>query len=742
MRFDDWRKRNKTILLFAVLILLAGGTFGLGLFFGGSGQDAPPQSLAQLEQAAKTLDDGHDHGKDEIAYWTCSMHPQIKLPDPGKCPICFMDLIPVLKEDSGGGNAQSLRQISLSPSARALTRVSTTPVIRRKVSVGARMVGKIEPDERLLAYITAWMPGRLDKLYVNYTGETVKKGQPMAEIYSPELIAAQAELIEAQKAAARFKDSKNAVVRDSAVRTLASAREKLRLLGLSSGQISATLTRRAPADHVTLTAPVGGVVIRKDALEGSYVMTGARIYAIADLSRVWVMLEAYESDLPWISVGRTVRFEAEALPGKVFTGVVSFVDPVLSDKTRTVNVRLEADNADGALKPGMFVRAVQEAPAGGDQEALVIPASAPLITGKRAVVYVADPEKDGVYEGREIVLGPRAGDYYTVRNGLKEGELVVDKGAFQIDSAIQIQAKPSMMNPEGGMAAGGHDHGAAPEKDAGAAKSAPAIPAAFLAKLAPLADAYAKVAQAVEKGDMVAAKAAFSDFQALVRQVNTDALTGGAALMWKELSTLLDNDALIGAESADAVELRWHFKELARDFERLRQAFPFENMAQEALSPATDKAAVPEAFRDQLAGVLAAYLPLQAALAQDDFQGAKKAGAAVRDSLFKVNMGLLSGATHDAWMTYLSGLDEGATAIDKAADIEAAREGFAPLSKALADVIAAFGITHEGPLFELFCPMAFLGKGATWVSEDETVRNPYFGPAMGSCGETARKIKD
>jgi len=281
---------------------------------------------------------------------------------------------------------------------------------------------------------------------------------------------------------------------------LEAAREKLRLLGLDDEQIKNIESIGAPQTHITINSPMSGIVIHKNATEGMYVDTGTPIYRVADLSRLWVKLDAYESDLPWIRYGQEVEFTTQAYPGQVFKGTISFIDPVLNDKTRTVKVRVNVDNSEGKLKPQMFVKAVVRSTvaAGGKVMAaemagkwicpmhpdvvkakagtcdicgmdlvtteslgfiktetpgkapLVIPASAPLITGKRAVVYVRLPNrKKPTYEGREIVLGPRAGDFYLVESGLQEGEIVVTNGNFKIDSAMQIQAKPSMMNPQG-----------------------------------------------------------------------------------------------------------------------------------------------------------------------------------------------------------------------------------------------------------------------------------------------------
>jgi len=265
-------------------------------------------------------------------------------------------------------------------------------------------------------------------------------------------------------------------------------------------------------DHVTIYAPTEGVVTEKHATEGMYVEVGTKIYTIADLSQLWVKLDAYESDLPWLRYGQEVEFTTQAYPGQPFKGAISFIDPVLDDKTRTVKVRVNVDNSDGKLKPQMFVKAIVHSKIAASgrvmtaemagkwicpmhpdvvklakgscdicgmdlvtteslgyvradepkEPPLVIPASAALITGKRAVVYVNMPDTEKpTFQGREIVLGPRAGDYYLVESGLQEGEIIVTNGNFKIDSALQIQAKPSMMNPEGEKARAahrGHNH--------------------------------------------------------------------------------------------------------------------------------------------------------------------------------------------------------------------------------------------------------------------------------------------
>lgn len=419
------------------------------------------------------------------------MHPQINLPKPGQCPICFMDLIP-LEEESGGD--ESPRRLTMSARAAALADIQTSAVERKYATAKVRMVGTIVADETRVADITAWVGGRLDRLFVDYTGTTVRKGDHLVSLYSPDLIVAQTEYLRSIESAERA----SRLDPELAESQLQSAEEKLRLMGLLPRQLEEIRERGTPSDHLTVYSPIGGIVMEKHANEGAYVATGTKIYTVAELSVVWVYLHAYESDLPWLRYGQRVEFTTESRPGEVFEGRIAFIDPVLDEKTRTVRVRVNAANADGTLKPGMFVRAVVQGrlDAAGDifdpllagkwicpmhpeivkeasddcgicgmelvpaaklgysvaaetaGPALVIPATAPLITGKRAVVYVAVPDTDRpAFEGREVILGPRAGDEYVVRRGLNEGERVVTNGNFKLDSALQIRAKPSMMNP-------------------------------------------------------------------------------------------------------------------------------------------------------------------------------------------------------------------------------------------------------------------------------------------------------
>jgi len=722
-----------TFLKVGVALLIVGAFF-FGYFVGGERQSAVPLSKEDhsLVHQEKKPDEGQ-------IIWTCSMHPQIRLPAPGKCPICFMDLIPV-KKDAKTGDVEtvSLRQITLSPDARKLAEVAVEQVVLRSVAVETRLVGKVDYDETRLGTITTWMAGRIDKLYVDYTGSSVTRGQPMASIYSPELLTAQAELIQAGKALKELEKSELTRVKDAAKQTEQAAREKLRLLGFTHQQIEEVVQRGNPSDHITLHAPMGGVVIKKDVLEGMYVQTGTRIYTIADLSRVWVVLEAYESDLPWVRMRQQVEFQTEAHPGDVFKGVVVYIDPTVNERTRTVNVRLDVSNPAGKLKPGMFVRAVKRARPDSAKEELVIPVSAPLITGKRAIVYVQVPGKEGSYEGREILLGPRAGDFYVVRSGLSEGDWVVTKGNFKVDSAVQLMAKPSMMNPQGVQATADHQHGERAPGDGRSAEPSPSpVPEALASQLPRLAEAYETLKATLERKDLEKSRAGYKVFYNVLCAMDPTSLHDQSALVWKEAAMLLRNDSMLGGEADTQEEAGRLFKTLTDHYQILKEHFPIERILQtQAVS-----ASVPAEFKKGMGRLLKDYFDLQAALAGDDYRSAKKAGEKFTSALKRMDMTLLKGDAHRIWMEILVLLNKGADTTTPAPDMETLRKGFESLSIGMAGAVERLGVEIKGPVFELFCPMAFNNKGAPWLQQDKEIRNPYFGAAMFTCGEVRRQLK-
>ncbi|MBK1878130.1 efflux RND transporter periplasmic adaptor subunit [Pelagicoccus mobilis] len=444
--------------------------------------------------APDNLESGGAHSRQELPSepesWTCSMHPQIQQAEFGACPICGMDLIPA-GDDSVSADSGHYR---MSPAARALAEVETVEVERRMPETSIRLVGTLQLDETMVRSITARFPARIEELFVNYRGVPVKKGEHLASIYSPELLSAQKELLLAYE-----RHGDGAFVE--------SARQKLRRWGLEEDQIDLIRDRGESSDQFELRAPFGGVVSKKLVREGDYLDEGNVLFEIADYSRLWLMLDAYESDLAWLRIGQELEFTVKAYPSEVFTGRIVFISPEVDRESRTTHLRVNVSNPKGVLKPGMFatgqVKAlvtkgggvfapdladkwispmhpeiVKDGPGSCDvcgmdlvpaselgytsgeseEVPLIVPSSAVMRTGERSIVYVeSESGEDRLYEGREVLIGQKAGEFFTIVSGLEEGERVVSRGAFKIDSALQILAKPSMMSPAKDEQAGADD---------------------------------------------------------------------------------------------------------------------------------------------------------------------------------------------------------------------------------------------------------------------------------------------
>ncbi|MDQ7780268.1 MAG: efflux RND transporter periplasmic adaptor subunit [Planctomycetota bacterium] len=513
--------KRHTAILGGIVALLAALAIG---FFIGRWTGRPSAGPADVGSGAATQ-----------RVYTCSMHPQVRLDKPGKCPICEMPLIPASAAQSPGGAPPAL---TLSDQALAMASVETTLVAYRELSHHLRAVGKIQYNEPSLATVTARVDGYAEKLFVNVTGVNIKAGDHLVEVYSPDLMIAQHELLIA--------------VRDGASGPLVeSSKVKLRNWGLTEKQIDDLITSRKIGDRVTLYSPITGTVIEKMIVENSAFKAGEALYRIANLDTVWVYLDIYEFDLAWVRYGQEVELTTESYPGQVFTGMVTFVEPVLNEETRTIRVPVHVENKRHALKPGMYVSAIVKAtlgpdgeaaptgiegkftcpmhpqvvkddvglcpmcnmpleqiPSGGVHEAptqapadryacpmkcegdktydgpgncpvchmnldeidppappdktkqeglLAVPVSAVLDSGTRKIVYVEKGR--GTFESREVVLGPRSGGYFPVLKGLAEGERVVTRGGFLIDSQFQITGHPSLYYPGGLHATVGHQHG-------------------------------------------------------------------------------------------------------------------------------------------------------------------------------------------------------------------------------------------------------------------------------------------
>ncbi len=420
---------SKTTFIIAISALVLG--LGLGyIFFSSESQhrhDRPPMTMGS-----------------QAGEWTCAMHPQVRQKVKGDCPICGMDLVPVSTTEVNEADPLAIR---MSPTAMQLADVQTALVRKARSTKKVRLTGKVQADESSITSQTAHISGRIEKLLVNTTGAYVKKGQVISYIYSPELVTAQMELLEAQKNAA------------TDPRLLVAAKEKLKNWKLSSGQIESILKSGEPMEHFPVLADRSGVVLTKKANLGEHVMEGTAIYEIADLSKVWVLFDIYESDMSWVNLGDTISYAVRSLPGREFMGRISFIDPVIDPLTRVARARVLTENKERVLKPEMFATGVVSSTIGNGAESIIIPKSAILWTGKKSVVYVKNNSPKGIaFTMRKIVMGPTLADDVIIKEGLNIGEEIVVHGTFSVDAAAQLAGKPSMMNSEGGMKAIAHEH--------------------------------------------------------------------------------------------------------------------------------------------------------------------------------------------------------------------------------------------------------------------------------------------
>jgi len=423
--------------------------------------------------------------------YTCPMHPQIRQPGPGRCPICGMALVPA---SSGSADLDEFA-VTIEPAQRRLAQIETAPVTSQPVFSTIETIGAIEIDESRQATIAAYIDGRVERLFADYTGVVVAQGDHLAVVYSPQLYAAQAEYLEARNTVQRMSNTSLASVRDAQQKLMQNARQKLVELGMTEAQLQELETSGKAESRLTIYAPMGGTVIEKLAEEGKYISAGEPIYRIANLSTVWLMLELYPEDASQIRFGQEVKAELTSLPGETLTGRVAFIDPEVNVKNRTVGVRVEFKNDVGRLRPGDYAEARIQIPIGPQgtvydeqlagkwispmhpqvicdepgpcpicgmdlvptsrygysnepvdrQPSTVIPRSALLMAGKNSVVYVeTDP---GRFEIRTVKLGPILKDKAVVLEGVKPGEMVATSGNFLIDSQMQLAGKPSLIDP-------------------------------------------------------------------------------------------------------------------------------------------------------------------------------------------------------------------------------------------------------------------------------------------------------
>lgn len=589
------------------------GTLVLGILLGWLFFHSGEPSATDKNRQEITAHDGHDHESDDPNTWTCSMHPQIKQDKPGDCPICGMDLIPLATMDIGSTGIDP-NEIMMTESAAKLADIQTLIVSKGAPKKTLYLQGKVEADERNIAELTARFGGRIEKLFVSFTGQNVSKGEKLATIYSPELVSAQKELLEA------------IALKESHPSLYNAAKGKLKLWDLTDEQISVIEEKGNPQLYFDILSPISGTVFMRHVTVGDYVKEGSTLFKVVDLTKVWVMFDAYPNDLSWIKVGDNIDFTIQSNPGKNFSAKVKYIDPFINETTRVAKVRVEVSNPKLSLKPEMFASGILDSKIAGEKNALLIPKSSILWTGKRALVYVKVQNRENPsFLFREVVLGPEAGVFYIVEEGLEEGEEIAVNGVFKIDAAAQLQGLTSMMNPEGGKISTGHNHGD-------------------------------------------------------------------------------------------------------------------ETMVQNKMAKRPQKFNVSHEFKKQLTEVYTKYLLLKDAFVLSDTHKVMTAAKNFNSALENIDMELLNGDAHMAWMEYAQAIEKSTHSISHSMDIEIQRSEFASLNIAFYKSVKAFGLNNVTAYYQ-YCPMAEKDSGAYWFSDTEEIRNPYFGDMMLGCGENREVIK-
>lgn len=458
---------NKKIYITLVLLVLA-LVLVSWLYKSGKLSKAPglhkPDDHAKQEQSARPL-------------WTCPMHPFIIKDEPGSCPICGMELVKKLNNAQQNiavspeqqRQLEQLGQIAISPTQRVMANVAVQEASAQAMTKEITAAGVVQYDQTRQAKVTAWIAGRIDRLHVAAVGAEVSKDRPVAELYSPELVASQQEYLLALKSREQLKNSPLPAISQNGEGLVASARQRLSLYGVKEHQIRELERAGQPNIRLPIYTPLSGVVTEKLVQQGQYVNVGDPLFNIADLSRVWVELEVYENELSNLRVGQTVEISSPSMPGKPMTGRVVMIYPFLDPKTRTVKARVELPNPGLKLKPEMYVSVQLKVALGS---AVVLPVSAVIDSGKQQVVWVE--REPGIFEPRQVQLGQRSGDKVQVLSGIKPGEKVAVSGAYLIDSESQLRggsqdhsqhtggAKPPAKGQQPSVPSGGHEGHQAP----------------------------------------------------------------------------------------------------------------------------------------------------------------------------------------------------------------------------------------------------------------------------------------
>ncbi|MDP4957546.1 MAG: efflux RND transporter periplasmic adaptor subunit [Algoriphagus sp.] len=487
---------------------------------------------------ATTDTHAHEEGEGLPSIWTCSMHPQIRLPEAGDCPICGMDLIPGDQEATGNSNPQAFQ---MTPEALALAQVQTLVVGGAQAKKELILSGKLQADERENASLTAKFPGRIEKLFVTFTGEQVTTGQRIATVYSPELLTAQKELLESAKTKATFPQLYQA------------SKDKLSLWKLSATQIAEIERSGQVKERMDIFADQSGVVLQKNVSVGDYVSMGSVLFTVTNLNSLWLLLDVYETDLPFVALGDEIQFTVAGKPGETLSAKVTFVDPLINANTRAASVRAEIRNVGNTLKPEMFVTARIQTRNTASSTEVMVPRTAVLWSGKRSIVYVKVPNAAlPEFVMREVTLGNRLGENYQITAGLQVGEEIVSYGAFALDASAQLSGKPSLLNRSSTQQV--------------------EVSAAFSQEIAAVVAAYFQVKNSLVK-DQIPTAATQLLAQALAK-VSSAAGTGKEKAKWEKIKAELSQATAKIKGAKDIGAARTQFSNLSASIIQLAETYP------------------------------------------------------------------------------------------------------------------------------------------------------------------------
>ncbi|WP_055437167.1 efflux RND transporter periplasmic adaptor subunit [Lacinutrix algicola] len=507
----------------------------------------------------------HDNAAETNQMWTCSMHPQIMQPESGPCPICGMDLIPA--ESSAKGLLAD--QFKLSENAMALANIQTSIVGNANTEDNAiTLSGKIVENEDNTAIQPAHFDGRIEKLYVKSLGEKVNKGQAIAKIYSAALIAAQQELITTYS------------IRASQPQLYKAVQNKFKNWKIHGSQLDDVLKTGQVKTSFTIYSHVSGVVTEIAVSDGAHIMDGKPIFKVSNLATVWANFDVYENQISQFKKGQNIDVVTNAYVNKVFKGTVDFIDPILDTRTRTVKLRVVLNNKGQILKPGLFVEGKIKGITASKSDALSIPTTAVLWTGKRSVVYIKSKPNEPVFEMREITLGTQIGDKYQVLEGLNAGDEVVTNGTFTVDAAAQLQGKKSMMNKKGGKVMTGHEGHLGMEtttnttRQKGANTERIDVSKQFQNQLKVVFNDYIQLKEALLKDDINIIKAESKQLLNDLPKVDMTLLTNQEAhKQWMSLEKELKSVTTLLSNTSEIEDLRGHFKDLSSKLTEVIEVF-------------------------------------------------------------------------------------------------------------------------------------------------------------------------